>query len=485
MCPALRAAALLLLVLPAAARAGDGFRCEARGGPAWREVRSEHFRLLTDAPAPEARALARELEAVQLAVRSALFRTPPPVPGRVPVIAFSDAGQYRTFAPGGAAAYEVVVDGRATLVLSRSSGDAARIAIAHELAHHVVGRVFVRQPRWFSEGIAAYLETLGGGELAVGKVPQHRLAAVTPWPGGLGEVLQARGALAGARAQGLAWALVHFLAHTRAQEFARLQARLARGADPAAAWLEAFPVWRPDDAAQMAALDAEVGAYVGRGKLRSRPLSIPSFEPELEERPLPPAEVHALRLSLPRRAPAGAALADAGRAELDEALAEDPANPVALRTLAASRPAEARALAARATAGHPDDPRAWLLAAAYAPDPDAREKAYRRAVELAPEHPAALNDLAWFLALTERAQEALPLARKAAAVSPTSAPILDTYAGVLQALGKCKEALPVQQRAVELLPETADAAERRPYEERLSVLEASCGKASAAGAPSP
>jgi hypothetical protein len=41
----------------------------------------------------------------------------------------------------------------------------------------------------------------------------------------------------------------------------------------------------------------------------------------------------------------------------------------------------------------------------------------------------------------------------------------------------------VQQRAVELLPETTDAAERRPYEERLSVLEASCGKPGAAAAP--
>jgi hypothetical protein len=64
-------------------------------------------------------------------------------------------------------------------------------------------------------------------------------------------------------------------------------------------------------------------------------------------------------------------------------------------------------------------------------------------------------------------------------------PVLDTYAGVLQELGKCREALPVQQRAVDLLPDSADPAGRRPYEDRLSVLEASCGKPGAAGAPSP
>ncbi|MFO0584681.1 MAG: hypothetical protein U0229_20610 [Anaeromyxobacter sp.] len=468
------AATLAALLLPALA-AADGWRCEARGGPAWREVATEHFRVATDAPPAEARALARELERLQLALRSALFRTPPPVPGRVPVVAFASAADYRAFGPGCAAAFEAVVDGRATLVLSMDSGEAARIAAANALARHVIGRVFVRQPRWFAEGMAAYLETLGDGDLQVGRVPANRLAAVTPWPGGLGAVLRARGPLAGAREQGLAWALVHFLAHRRAQELGRLEQRLARGADPDAAWREAFPAWSPDDPAAMAALDAEVGAYLAKGRLAAGPMSVPSAEPEVEERPLPAAAVHALRLSLPRRDPDREDVAAAWRAELDEALAEDPANPVALGVLAERSPAEGRTLAARATKGHPGDPRAWLLAADHAADPATREQALRRAVELAPEHPGALSELARFLAITGRAADALPVSRKAAAISPTSAPVLDTHASVLHAAGKCRQALDVQRRALDLLPDGLDTATRRPYEARLAKLEAECG----------
>jgi tetratricopeptide (TPR) repeat protein len=482
---------LAVLTLPHAAHAG-GWKCPARGGREWREVRSEHFRLVTDASSGKAKELVVELESLHLAVRSSLFRTPPPLPGVVQVVAFKDDDDFSVFAPEDADAYYLQVDGDPTVVMTTTFGPYTRIIVAHELTHHLLGRVFARQPRWFAEGLASYLETIGGagefteedfakrsflapGTYVVGAVPKHRYARVHPWTGGLGEVLAAKGQLADTRAYGLAWSLVFYLIQTRPKEFGDLQGRFARGQDPDAAWLEVFPQWNPGIPDHMAALDDEVGSFLARGRIGTRQLQITKPEPRLDERPLSPGGVHAVRLALPRLGLAEAKALETFRAERDEALSEDPGHVFALRSLAGEKGADGPALAVKATTAHPESGRAWRFAGAVARKPEEREAAYRKAVELEPDDEVALNDLAWHLVQTEREGEALPLARKACSLAPWSSAALDTLAAALQGLGQCPDALQTQRRAVDLLPERLNAEGRKPYLERLSALEASCG----------
>jgi tetratricopeptide (TPR) repeat protein len=477
------AAALALGLAAAPSRAFD---CPDRGGATWREVTTGHFVVHTDLSSRKARALARELERLHEAVRHGLFLNPPPSPERVRVVVFDDADDYATFAPKNASAYYLRSTSLGpTVVMPGGLGDAQRSIIAHELTHHFTARVFARRPTWFSEGLATVMETVGSSGIenlpTVGGVPRHRYVEVYPYHGGIGPVLAARGALSTSREYALAWALVHMLFNTRGKELADLQLRFVRGQDPVAAWRAVFPEWDPANPGGVAALDKAVGRYVARGSFAYREVRLPPEGP-VSERTLGAAEAHAVRLTLPRFDRGETADAPAILAEVEETLAHDPGNVAALAAAARIRPAEALALAERATASAPGDVRAWLLLAGALPEAEAerREAALRKAVEVAPGHAGALNELAWFLLLAGRSGEGLPHARAAAAAAPWDAAVLDTLAGVLEDLGQCAPALAVQQRATDALPEGLSARAREPYEERLARLEGQCGAAKAA-----
>jgi hypothetical protein len=60
----------------------------------------------------------------------------------------------------------------------------------------------------------------------------------------------------------------------------------------------------------------------------------------------------------------------------------------------------------------------------------------------------SLNDLAWLLATSGRAKEALPLANRALDLAPWNASFVDTLAEVASRMGKCAEALQLERRAV-------------------------------------
>lgn len=484
------AAALLLcagaLGAPSAARAGDGFECPQRGGPEWRELRSAHFVLVTDLSARKAKALSRELETIHRAVQGALFRTPPPAQGLVRVVAFEREEEFRTFAPERAGAYYLRVRGEPTVVLPGGFGERERMVLAHELAHDLLARVFARQPRWFSEGIACFVESVGmsgpDSPPTVGGIPRHHYQAVYPYHGGAGPLLLGKGPLASAREYGLAWALVHFLSNARPSEFAALQTRFQSGRDPLDAWREVFPQWDPATAEGAKALDRELGKYLGTGKFGYRDLRLEKDHPEPAQRTLSASEVHALRLVLPRLAKAPDPKAVA--AELTEALAEDPGNVAALALLARGTPAEARVFGTRATEAHPEDVWAWLLLGGSG-TAEQREAALRKAVEVGPEHAVALNELAWFLVETERAGEAIPFAARAVRLASWDHDVLDTAGAALHHVGRCTEALVVQRRAVDVMPEGTGARTRFAILSRLAKIEASCAGAKPGGAVTP
>ncbi len=474
----------LLAVQPALAQE---FRCPDRGGPAWREIRTPHVLLLTDLSSGKARELATEIERMYEVVRHGLFRKPPEPPGLLRVVAFRSEEEFRLFAPKHAAAYYLPEGpSGSTIVMPGVFAEAQRIVVAHELTHHLTAQVFARQPRWFSEGLACLMETAGSSGPANGPtllgVPRHRLALAFPYHGGAGKVLTATDLMDGTgRPYAVAWALVHFLLNRHPQEFGQLQARFARGQDPAAAWREVFPRWDPASEDGAKALDREIGGYLLRGKFGYVDVRLPPAQP-VAERPMSAAEAHGVRLSLPWVNQGEKVEPGRLRAEIDEALAHDAGHVAALARLATGAPPEERLrLAERATAAHPEDARAWLMLANAVPEAEEarRIEVFQRAAAADATNVTALNDLAWALLAAGRSGEALPLARKAAGLEPWSAPVLDTFSGVLEDLGQCADALVVQRRAVDVLSERADAQARTPYLTRLERLEQRCGAAAA------
>jgi tetratricopeptide (TPR) repeat protein len=282
------------------------------------------------------------------------------------------------------------------------------------------------------------------------------------------------------------WALVHLLLHRRPEAFAAYQARLARGEDPDAAWRAELPEWDPATPGALAALDRTLAAYV-RGPLEGAPHPAPPGADLVgSEQLMPSVEVHALRLALWSHGPeqGQAAL----RAEVAEALREDPDHPVALQVEAELAHADARPFARAAVRAHPDDPRAWTFlgsALDAASEQAEREAAYRRAADLAPDNAAALVNLVRALLAGGRSGEALPHARRAAALAPWSPPVLDAYAATLSDLGRCAEAIPIQQRALEVLPEGTAERAFRSFRDRLAGYAEQCRLALAPGASAP
>lgn len=86
------------------------------------------------------------------------------------------------------------------------------------------------------------------------------------------------------------------------------------------------------------------------------------------------------------------------------------------------------------------------------------ERSYRQALRIHPNHVKALNNLAFLLAdRLGRAEEALPLAQKAASLAPRSPAIQDTLGWVYHRLGREQEARAAIARARQLDPTYADA----------------------------
>jgi tetratricopeptide (TPR) repeat protein len=271
------------------------------------------------------------------------------------------------------------------------------------------------------------------------------------------------------------WLLVHWLVHARPDAFLVLRQGLARGDDPQAAWRAALPEHDPEDPAALARLDALLDRYA-RGKLatttvRGIPLRVVGYG----EQPIPPAEVHGLRLALWGFRPDRRELQL--RREIDEALEEDPGQPIALEYLGVVDKLDPVPLARRAVQLHPADPRGYTYLARSLTRPEdapEREDAYRRALQLSPRNPAAYYNLGQELLSAGRAQEALGPLREAAQLAPWSTQILVGLTGALAGSGSCDEAARVARAADDTLPERITPEERRAVRDRLRSLLEPC-----------
>jgi len=369
--------------------------------------------------------------------------------------------------------------------------DTTTSVLKRTLAQHLEASIYRRLPRWFSVGLAEFLETLhlaeDGKSATLGglNIPQltnfktHRhtgVAEALAWGTTLNPTDE--GTLLGL--QGISWLMVEWMFNTRSAEFIRFQKLLISGMEPTKAWNVVLP------ADVRAGLDQEFNRFAQYGPFGASRVAIPEGEYTIDsDRPLNSAEVHAIRAE----AALAAGHAKDAQSELSAALADDPGNVAALRRqVPLAKPAERLALARRATTAHPEDGLSWLLvgdALEGSDNTEERLQAYRKASELSPGHPAAFNALAVLSLQKSNAEEALPRALTAVRMAPWEPVYLQTLASAMAAAGRCGEATSTQARAVDSAAEKGGPTERAAYAARLSEIQKTCVEAPAAAAATP
>jgi hypothetical protein len=150
----------VLVVLFLTVGCAHGQRSPSTDG--WRELRSAHFRLRTDLSLDDARTTLRRLEVLRAAVRAS-WSEDRDFPGITDAIVLHDRAELQTFSDLAGLATTthrapLLVTAGVQVVVGDGSPDVA--VLAHEVAHDLNRRRMPVIPRWFDEGLAAYLENL-------------------------------------------------------------------------------------------------------------------------------------------------------------------------------------------------------------------------------------------------------------------------------------------------------------------------------------
>jgi tetratricopeptide (TPR) repeat protein len=459
--------------------------CEARGGPAWSQYRSQHFSIYSDAEPGEVAATADELELLRAQILEGMVSGPLEVPGRLRVVALADSRVFREVAGPHVAGYFTEYLGEPVIVVPIAWIFQSPEIIAHELGHYLSRYLFPVQPRWFSEGLAGFVETVGSSEPRcrgrVGAVSVQRARSVSD--GRLptaGELLSWAGAIDDDRPGSFhagSWLLFGWLWNARSAQFAGYQRALSRGDPPDGAWRAAFPEYDQVDPAAMDRLDQAVTDYRQRGTFLSYPVKASAQARLSKVARVPPADVHLLLLGIRRRVGGSSeGASEAFRSELEEALQEDPLQPLALLRVT-KNPVSLQEALRRSTAARPGYALGWALLGESLRDPKdeaEREAAYRKALSLEPDSPTMSAALAWHLVRTDRSAEAWRLATFAADAVPWSPRNLMTLALAAAGSDRCDEALEARRRALALAA-SLQAAERSQLRSQGEAVEARCG----------
>src|SRR5467141_1983883 len=446
---------------------------------AWRELTSDGFSLQTNLNPSKAGAVIVQLERMRTRLVRVMSNPPRVKEAPLQVVCFATREELEEYLPPASSRAAAIfwrdATGRERILLAGDQGNRQQRAIAHEVAHYLLFYAVVRQPRWFGEGMATLLEAAVSGGL-----PERSLLSwLEPRPLPVRTLFEWTDDLDtddldadDPPRYAASWLLVHFLLLKRPHEFSDFQARLARAEDPTAAWNAVFGSWSLDLKGGTDRLDRELAAHWKGGIDRLTAPAI-ELEPRFSERLLSAAEVHALRLELPRTW-----TADQLRAEISEALADDPGHVGALIAQASTDSRSAPGLARRAVAAHPEDPQAWgFLAAALGGHVQAKEReaALRKAVALAPNRIEAVTALATELLARARIEEALLLSARAVELAPWSVLALAVRGRVLSAAGRCQEAASTARHAVDVLGHNVKEEARDRYRRDAFDLERKCG----------
>lgn len=417
-------------------------------GAAWVEVKSPAFAVISDGGEKDARRVLSQFEQLRAALKEAWpwANVDPSRP--VTILAIRDGDAYRRLVPasrqaGGAPLPAAVLEPAPDrnwvalrLDVSRfedgdDTWDHPYRSALHDYVHLVLRLNHAQLPAWLEEGVAEFWGNtiVDGDRTIVGHViPSHqwtlrertylpfaKLFAIGPGSPEFSESDRATPFYAEA------WALVHLLAVSEARQgqLARLLDLLRSGRPASTAVTEAL--------GDIAALEREYTAYVGRGAFvdRRRP-ALPETKPALA-RELPEAESLALRAAFVsaagNSAEAATLAADAVRADPGSAAGHEARGIIAFR---AERRDEARQLLERAAQlpGASDYAHA-VLGQLYWEDVKGKagltraEAEFQRALELNPRFAKMHESLALVKeAGGAPADQTVPLAQRAAALEP-------------------------------------------------------------------
>jgi hypothetical protein len=477
-----------------AARPADG--CTLPGGEGWTAHRTAHFDVLLG-PRSRARVggLAAQLERTRALVVTGVAGEEVELPGRFRVLAFDGAEDFRraTGSPE-ATAFSTLgaVTGRPTLALYVAGAEADAEVIARELARWVSYHLYPRRRAWFAAGLATFVQTVAASQEEVALPDAGARGGPAPISGLVGvatpklsrwvdvvPIVDAADLLAWRGPQddesgkhgAWSWLFYHWLSDTRAKAFVDFSSRLARGDDPDAAWLAAFPDLDPGRVEAMKRLSKDVDKYRRKGAYPAYRVRA-SADPAWREVPLSRGDLHVAVLEARPAEPDAAAV----RAGLEEALREEPGHAVATAWRARLDGASPAAALRERTRSAPGDGWAWLeLARALPGDADGaeREAALARAASLLPDDAPAPLELARTRVASGKVREALAPANRAVELAPWSPAAVAALAEVAARLGKCPEAATLRRRSLEAADATQDAAARRA----LGEVEERCPKA--------
>ena len=283
----------------------------ARADSGWREIQGPHVTLRTDLSSGAAKEAAAAVERFrsELIIAGAWPRATLPAADRIEVTVFANGLDFEHHFGrnvGGIFFHELppyaILYGTPDRWERRASAATAETTsvLRHELVHHLAASIYRRQPRWFAEGLAQFLETVrasdDGKSVIVGAVNLEavrkyhtfrtvRVADALSWNAKLDTMPE--GTVHGL--YGLSWVMVHWMYNAHPAQFDQLQGLLARGVDPEKAWKIILPGLNTPD------IDDALHQYVKHGDYTEFLAPFTPQAPALKETALGEADAHAER----------------------------------------------------------------------------------------------------------------------------------------------------------------------------------------------
>lgn len=453
----------------------------------WRTLRTAHVRLRTDLPSSDARTTVERLEVLRAALQTAWF-APEETPGTTEAIVLRDGDELRTFTEWSGVA---TITSHGPLLVTAGSpfqfGDVSPdlALLAHEMAHDLDHRRMPRAPRWFDEGLAAYLESaelIDAGRVRLGAMPREELERVrthrlipldtlvqTHW-----ETLDPSALLELYRSARL-W--VQLLRAEERERMRALEAAVARGVPWRVAWAEAR------QGLDLARLEEALRRWLGAGVFPTELHRFTAPPTSIEEQPLAPWRVHIAQAELWS---AGISSADPGdrarrvRGELEAAARAAPDEPLPRVLLAdlETDPDRRREQAELLRREYPSSPEAAVFLARVLREQggpiEGRRGAMLDAVLLAPDDADALTGHALEEARAGDYTRAFASLRRAETLAPWSPTVFVVRATILASMGACQEAVDSAQRALDVLADAPPPEEVAALVKERARLQASC-----------
>jgi len=436
--------------------------CPSLKGPAWQELRSEHFRLRTDLEPEDAQAALVRFEQFRSALLLAWGTYRPP--GLVDVVVFAKPSELEAIYGRDEHGRVIWGSGDSTptglaMVLSGKGGSLLGgtgykdVVPMYLMAWELSRQAMPAAPRWVREGIANYLETASIDDTetkaTLGRPYRPTLNYLHTHSRLTLEQLWDYDKYPDDQAEASSWLWVHYLISVHPQRFADFQSRLARAEAARPAFQSAFA------GVDWAREQLEIQAYLREGRylVARHDLPAPTTKPQV--RALEDGEVHALKAALWREGRRSEVERKAEEAlQLQQAQAHDPRG-VGTRLMLAEREPDAgtRLVAARQLAhDFPQHLGALKFLDEQLPygrdTAEERGELLTRALALAPNDPEVLAGYGWHFGWGDTASRALEAARKARSMMPYSPRALNAYARAAAASGRCAEAVSAQRLAV-------------------------------------